>query len=58
MNLALEERCAALESALDAGDGRLPREVADRGRAVLAHVAARAGLSAEHTVVALAGATG
>ncbi|GIG38324.1 GTPase [Cellulomonas phragmiteti] len=58
MSLRLDERLAALDAALDAGDGRLPGPLVADARTVLARVRERAGLSAEHTVVALAGATG
>ncbi|MBD7917783.1 50S ribosome-binding GTPase [Cellulomonas sp. Sa3CUA2] len=58
MSLTLDERVAALDAALDAGDGRLPAPLVTQTRDVLARVRERAGLSAEHTVVALAGATG
>jgi GTP-binding protein EngB required for normal cell division len=58
MSASLAERTAALAAALDAGEGRLPAAVLASGRAVVARVGERAGLSGEHTVVALAGATG
>lgn len=58
MSATPAERVAALDRALTAGEGRLPREVVDAGRAVVARAGERAALSAEHTVVALAGATG
>lgn len=58
MSLRLEERLAALDVALDAGDGRLPGPLLTDAREVAERVRERAGLSAEHTVVALAGATG
>ncbi|MCC2334617.1 dynamin family protein [Cellulomonas wangsupingiae] len=58
MSLTLDERVAALSAALDAGEGRLPAPLVARTRALVARVQERAGLSAEHTVVALAGATG
>ncbi|GIG35751.1 GTPase [Cellulomonas pakistanensis] len=58
MSVPLHDRVAALSAALDAGEGRLPADVLVDGRAVLARVGERAALSAEHTVVALAGATG
>ncbi|WP_147796163.1 GTPase [Cellulomonas sp. Y8] len=58
MSLPLHDRVAALGAALDAGEGRLPADAVTDGRAVLARVGERAALSAEHTVVALAGATG
>ena len=58
MSLTLDERVAALDAALQAGDGRLPPPLVTQTRDLLARVRERAGLSAEHTVVALAGATG
>ncbi len=58
MALTLAERGQALAAALDAGEGQLPADLVTEGRAVLQHATERAGLSAEHTVVALAGATG
>ncbi|MDF5757784.1 YfjP family GTPase [Spongiactinospora sp. TRM90649] len=51
----LDERLAALAEAAEAGDGRVPVEGA---RAVLDRAGARRRLSLDHTVVALAGATG
>ncbi len=56
--LSLQERGEALAAALDAGEGRLPPDLVIDSRAVLQRARERAGLSAEHTVVALAGATG
>lgn len=55
---ALADRVAALAAALDAGEGRLPADVVADGRVVVARAGERVALSAEHTVVALAGATG
>jgi len=52
------ERAAALEQALDAGGHRIDGDVVRRSRALLAKLGERQRLSAEHTVVALAGATG
>jgi GTP-binding protein EngB required for normal cell division len=54
----LAQRADALGAALDAAGDRLPATVTDGPRALLARVRERVGLSAEHTVVALAGATG
>jgi GTP-binding protein EngB required for normal cell division len=54
----LAARTAALESALDSGGNELDRAHADRARAVVEKVGERTTLSGEHTVVALAGATG
>lgn len=51
-------RAAALEQALDAGGHRLDPEAVRRARTLLAKLGERQRLSAEHTVVALAGATG
>jgi GTP-binding protein EngB required for normal cell division len=58
MSTTLAERGDALAAALDAGEGRLPAGLVAEGRSVLRRARERAGLSAEHTVVALAGATG
>ncbi|ACQ80885.1 GTP-binding protein HSR1-related protein [Beutenbergia cavernae DSM 12333] len=58
MSVALAERVAALSEAADAGAGRLPADLVDDARAVARRALERGGLSAEHTVVALAGATG
>jgi GTP-binding protein EngB required for normal cell division len=58
MSPTLHERATALAAALDAGGSRLPPAVLDAGRTVVARAAERAALSAEHTVVALAGSTG
>ncbi len=58
MSLSLAARGDALAAALDAGEGRLPADLVAEGRAVVQRARERAGLSAEHTVVALAGATG
>ncbi|MEK8225137.1 GTPase [Oerskovia sp. M15] len=54
----LAHRVAALATAVSAGEGRLPAGLLDDARAVLEHTARRSALSAEHTVVALAGSTG
>ncbi|MFE4463621.1 GTPase family protein [Oerskovia sp. NPDC056781] len=56
--LDLTARVAALETAVSAGTARLPDDLLDDARAVLARTATRTALSAEHTVVALAGSTG
>ena len=56
--LDLTDRAAALETAVAAGTGRLPAGLVEDARAVLARTATRSALSAEHTVVALAGSTG
>ncbi|MFI2104917.1 GTPase [Isoptericola sp. NPDC019693] len=54
----LADRTAALETAIVAASGRLDRELLDDARGVVKRARVRGGLSAEHTVVALAGATG
>ena len=54
----LADRTAALETAVVAASGRLDRELLDGARGVVKRARERGGLSAEHTVVALAGATG
>ncbi|ROS77047.1 GTPase [Cellulomonas sp. PhB143] len=56
--IGLEARTRALGGALAAGEGRLPPQVADRARRVVELTEQRTALSAEHTVVAVAGATG
>jgi GTP-binding protein EngB required for normal cell division len=47
-----------LERAVEAAQGRLPDEVVDPAREVVEHAGQRLRLSADHTVFALAGATG
>lgn len=54
----LATRTAALEQAVAAGAGRLDPELADEAHRVVERARERGGLSAEHTVAALAGATG
>jgi len=54
----LAARTAALEDAVEAADGRVDPALLDEARAVAERARERGGLSAEHTVVALAGATG
>ncbi|WP_125774939.1 GTPase [Antribacter gilvus] len=56
--LDLGERTSALETAADEGEGRLDPALLGDARAVVTRARERGGLSAEHTVVALAGATG
>ncbi len=56
--LPLADRIAAVDAAAEAGTGRLDGTLIDRARATADRARERAGLSAEHTVVALAGATG
>ena len=51
-------RASALEDAIDAAKGRINDDVLERARVALAQTRDRAELSPEHTVVALAGATG
>ena len=51
-------RVEGLEQAVEAARGRLDDEVVDEAAAVAERAGARLRLSAEHTVVALAGATG
>ncbi|WP_108719538.1 GTPase family protein [Miniimonas sp. S16] len=57
-SLDLASRTRALASAIEAAEGRLPEPLLERARGVLARASERAELSSEHTVVALAGATG
>ncbi|WP_418277418.1 GTPase [Isoptericola jiangsuensis] len=54
----LATRTAALEQAAEAGHGRLDPELVGAARAVVGRARERGGLSADHTVAALAGATG
>ena len=54
----LATRLAGLEQAAEAARGRLDDEAVDEATAVVERAGARLKLSAEHTVVALAGATG
>ena len=51
-------RVEGLEQATEAARGRVDDRVVDDARAVVDRVASRLKLSADHTVVALAGATG
>ncbi|NHC22407.1 ABC transporter [Nocardioides sp. IC4_145] len=51
-------RIEGLEAAVQAGRGRLDDEVLDEAHAVAERAAGRRRLSADHTVVAIAGATG
>jgi GTP-binding protein EngB required for normal cell division len=52
------DRTTALETAVRAAEGRIEPALLDEARAVATRARERGGLSAEHTVVALAGATG
>ena len=52
------DRLEALGRAVDAGRGRIEDPLLDRAEAVLDRATARLALSGDHTVVALAGATG
>ena len=54
----LHERLSALDSAVALADGRLEPEAVAAARALTARAGERLRLSEEHTVVALAGATG
>src|SRR5688572_15909474 len=54
----LPERLDALAAAVEEGAGRLPPELLGAARDVVDRAGQRRRLSAEHTVVALAGATG
>ncbi len=51
-------RITALEQAITASQGRLDNQVVDDARVVVDRAASRLRLSADHTVVAIAGATG
>ncbi len=52
------DRIDGLEEAVRSGRGRLPDELVDEAAAVLGRAGSRLRLSGDHTVVALAGATG
>ena len=54
----LPERLDALAAAVEDGQGRLPADLLERVRAVVERAGQRRRLSTDHTVVALAGATG
>jgi GTP-binding protein EngB required for normal cell division len=54
----LPERLDALAAAVEDGAGRLPAEPLDKARGVIERAGQRRRLSTDHTVVALAGATG
>lgn len=58
MTIDLAARTTALETAVRAGEGRVDAALLADARTVVARARERAGLSADHTVVALAGATG
>jgi energy-coupling factor transporter ATP-binding protein EcfA2 len=55
---ALPERLDALAAAVEDGDGRLPDDLLEQVRGVVERAGQRRRLSTDHTVVALAGATG
>ncbi|HEX5087906.1 MAG TPA: GTPase [Nocardioides sp.] len=54
----LGARVEALQSAVEAARGRLDDEVVDQANEIVERAASRLRLSADHTVVAIAGATG
>lgn len=56
--MRLTDRLAALSSVAALGTGRLPEDILDDVRSLDARAGTRLRLSGEHTVVALAGATG
>jgi GTP-binding protein EngB required for normal cell division len=56
--LDLADRTIALDTAVQAAEGRIEPALLAEARAVVTRARERGGLSAEHTVVALAGATG
>ncbi|WP_020018160.1 dynamin family protein [Promicromonospora sukumoe] len=56
--LDLAARTSALDTAVQAAEGRIEPALLAEARAVVTRARERGGLSAEHTVVALAGATG
>jgi GTP-binding protein EngB required for normal cell division len=55
---SIGDRLDALSAAAEAARGRLPRQAVDRADAVVARASSRLAFSGDHTVVALAGATG
>jgi GTP-binding protein EngB required for normal cell division len=56
--VSLDDRIAALAEAADLAEGRLDPVAVGQARAVVSRAGARRSLSVDHTVVALAGATG
>lgn len=55
---SLDSRLAALLEAAELAEGRLPADVVSNARAVAERAGVRRSLSVDHTVAALAGATG
>ncbi len=55
---SLDSRLAALAEAVELAEGRLPAEAVAAARGVTERAGIRRRLSVEHTVAALAGATG
>ncbi|GGS72611.1 hypothetical protein GCM10010156_34350 [Planobispora rosea] len=56
--VSLDDRLAALTEAADLADGRLDAEAVAHARTVVSRAGTRRSLSVDHTVAALAGATG
>ncbi|MEO3809435.1 GTPase [Sphaerisporangium sp. B11E5] len=56
--VSLDDRLGALAEAVELAEGRLDAAAVARARAVVERAGVRRGLSVDHTVVALAGATG
>ncbi|MCG5219941.1 GTPase [Streptosporangium soli] len=56
--VSLDDRLTGLGEAVEAAEGRLPDDVVEQARAVIERAGVRRSLSVDHTVVALAGATG
>nr|BFE83990.1 hypothetical protein GCM10020093_065910 [Planobispora longispora] len=56
--ISLDDRLAALAEAADLADGRLDAEAVAQARTVVSRAGTRRSLSVDHTVAALAGATG
>jgi GTP-binding protein EngB required for normal cell division len=54
----LEQKASSLERALETGDGQLDPARLERARGLVAKVGERTSIAGNHTVVALAGATG
>ncbi|GIH91757.1 GTPase [Planobispora siamensis] len=57
-SISLDDRLAALEDAAGAAEGRLDGEAVAQARAVISRAGVRRSMSVDHTVAALAGATG
>jgi GTPase Era involved in 16S rRNA processing len=58
LGTGLDARVAGLKAAVEASRGVLPDDLVDRGEEVAERASARLSIAGDHTVVALAGATG